>query len=80
MTARSSVFGVTEDRSTSSMYPAGASRHRQMGVGGDDSWGAQTHDQYKLFADRDYQYTYRLRPITRRDDAMSLSRRPTATT
>ncbi len=19
--------------------------HRQMGVGGDDSWGAQTHDQ-----------------------------------
>ncbi len=53
--------------------------HRQMGVGGDDSWGAQTHDEYKLFADRDYRYTYRLRPLTRRDDAMTLSRRPTAT-
>lgn len=54
--------------------------HRQMGFGGDDSWGAQTHDAYKLFADRDYQYTYRLRPITHGDDAMTLSRRPTATT
>ncbi|WP_243866619.1 glycoside hydrolase family 2 TIM barrel-domain containing protein [Actinophytocola oryzae] len=53
--------------------------HRQMGVGGDDSWGAQTHDEYKLFPDRDYRYTYRLRPLTRRDDPMALSRRPTAT-
>ncbi|GGK75760.1 glycoside hydrolase family 2 TIM barrel-domain containing protein [Mangrovihabitans endophyticus] len=52
--------------------------HRQMGVGGDDSWGAQTHDEYKLFADRDYQYTYRLRPLTRRDDPAALARRRTA--
>jgi beta-galactosidase len=53
--------------------------HRQMGVGGDNSWGAHTHDEYKLFADRDYTYTYRLRPLTDVDDAMRLSRRPTAT-
>ncbi|GLY42723.1 beta-galactosidase [Amycolatopsis sp. NBRC 101858] len=53
--------------------------HKQMGVGGDNSWGAQTHDEYKLFADRDYSYTYRLRPLPRRDQAMALSRRPTAT-
>ncbi|MET8849799.1 glycoside hydrolase family 2 TIM barrel-domain containing protein [Amycolatopsis sp. NPDC004625] len=52
--------------------------HRQMGVGGDDSWGAQTHDEYKLFADRDHRCTYRLRPLPRRDQAMELSRRPTA--
>ncbi|GHG14262.1 MULTISPECIES: glycoside hydrolase family 2 TIM barrel-domain containing protein [Amycolatopsis] len=52
--------------------------HRQMGVGGDDSWGAQTHDEYKLFANRDYHYTYRLRPLLRRDQAMELSRMPTA--
>ncbi|MBE1493357.1 beta-galactosidase [Amycolatopsis lexingtonensis] len=52
--------------------------HRQMGVGGDDSWGAQTHDEYKLFADRDYHYAYRLRPLARRDQAMELFRRPTA--
>ncbi|MBB4688230.1 glycoside hydrolase family 2 TIM barrel-domain containing protein [Amycolatopsis jiangsuensis] len=53
--------------------------HRQMGVGGDDSWGAQTHDAYKLFADRDYRYSYRLRPLTSRDQAPDSYRRPTAT-
>ncbi|KUL43952.1 glycoside hydrolase family 2 TIM barrel-domain containing protein [Streptomyces regalis] len=52
--------------------------HRQMGVGGDNSWGAHTHDEYKLFASRDYSYTYRLRPLTDVDEAMAASRRPTA--
>ncbi|GAA3889207.1 glycoside hydrolase family 2 TIM barrel-domain containing protein [Streptomyces lacrimifluminis] len=52
--------------------------HRQMGVGGDNSWGAHTHDEYKLFAARDYAYTYRLRPLTDVDEAMAASRRPTA--
>ncbi|MBC9726643.1 glycoside hydrolase family 2 TIM barrel-domain containing protein [Streptomyces sp. TRM68367] len=53
--------------------------HRQMGVGGDNSWGAHTHDEYKLFANKDYAYTYRLRPLRDVDDAMRASRRPTAT-
>ncbi|WP_408057163.1 glycoside hydrolase family 2 TIM barrel-domain containing protein [Streptomyces bobili] len=53
--------------------------HRQMGVGGDNSWGAHTHDEYKLFADRDYAYSYRLRPLKRVTGAMAASRRPTAT-
>ncbi|MFF4031488.1 glycoside hydrolase family 2 TIM barrel-domain containing protein [Streptomyces sviceus] len=52
--------------------------HRQMGVGGDNSWGAHTHDEYKLFADRDYAYTYRLRPLTDVRAATAASRRPTA--
>ncbi|MEV3856452.1 glycoside hydrolase family 2 TIM barrel-domain containing protein [Streptomyces sp. NPDC050095] len=52
--------------------------HRQMGIGGDNSWGAHTHDAYKLFADRDYAYTYRLRLITDVDRATWMSRRPTA--
>ncbi|MFF6636638.1 glycoside hydrolase family 2 TIM barrel-domain containing protein [Streptomyces althioticus] len=52
--------------------------HRQMGVGGDDSWGAHTHDEFKLFADRDHAYTYRLRPLTDVHRAHALSRRPTA--
>ncbi|MER6287810.1 glycoside hydrolase family 2 TIM barrel-domain containing protein [Streptomyces sviceus] len=51
--------------------------HRQMGVGGDNSWGAHTHDEYKLFADRDYAYTYRLRPLTDVARATAASRRPT---
>jgi beta-galactosidase len=53
--------------------------HRQTGVGGDNSWGAHPHDEFKLFADRDYAYTYRLRPLTRVSEAMAASRRPTAT-
>ncbi|MCL7430019.1 glycoside hydrolase family 2 TIM barrel-domain containing protein [Streptomyces sp. YS415] len=53
--------------------------HHQMGVGGDNSWGAHTHDEYKLFANRDYAYTYRLRPLTDLAEATRVSRRPTAT-
>ncbi|MFE6359135.1 glycoside hydrolase family 2 TIM barrel-domain containing protein [Streptomyces sp. NPDC057806] len=53
--------------------------HHQMGVGGDNSWGAHTHDEYKLFANRDYSYTYRLRPLTDLAEATRISRRPTAT-
>ncbi|WND34044.1 glycoside hydrolase family 2 TIM barrel-domain containing protein [Streptomyces sp. BB1-1-1] len=53
--------------------------HRQMGVGGDNSWGAHTHDEFKLFADRDYSYSYRLRPLTDVKEAMAAARRPTAT-
>ena len=30
----------------------------QMGVGGDDSWGAQPHDPYKLQSGRDYSLTF----------------------
>ncbi|MGW1541534.1 glycoside hydrolase family 2 TIM barrel-domain containing protein [Streptomyces sp. NPDC002309] len=53
--------------------------HRQMGVGGDDSWGAHTHDAYKLFADRDYAWAYRLCPLRDVRDAAAWARRPTAT-
>jgi beta-galactosidase len=37
--------------------------YRQMGVGGDDSWGARTHPEYTLPA-RPYQYRLRLMPYT----------------
>ncbi|NHC15886.1 beta-galactosidase small subunit-related protein, partial [Motilibacter deserti] len=50
----------------------------QMGVGSDDSWGAPTHDEYKLFANRSYGYSYRLAPIRTGQDAMQLSRRAVA--
>ena len=35
---------------------------KQMGVGGDDSWGSRTHPQYLLPA-ADYQFTFRMRPV-----------------
>ncbi len=37
--------------------------YKQMGVGGDDSWGARTHPEYTLPA-RDYTYRFRLRPYS----------------
>ncbi len=34
----------------------------QMGVGGDDSWGAWTHDQYRL-TQREYSYAFHISPL-----------------
>jgi len=45
----------------------------QMGVGGDDSWGAEIHKQYRLLADK-YEYSFRLRPVVKEDDVMKLAK------
>lgn len=37
--------------------------YRQMGLGGDDSWGARPHDEFQLKSNKDYTYRMRLRPI-----------------
>ena len=37
--------------------------YRQMGVGGDDSWGARTHPEYTLPA-KTYSYRFLIRPYT----------------
>ncbi len=37
--------------------------YRQMGVGGDDSWGAKTHEKYTLYADKTYEFTYTISGI-----------------
>jgi beta-galactosidase len=45
----------------------------QMGVGGDDSWGARIHPQYRLM-DRKYEYSFRMRPIVKEDDVLKLAK------
>jgi beta-galactosidase len=45
----------------------------QMGVGGDNSWGAEIHPEYRLL-DRQYEYTFRMRPIVREDDVLKLAK------
>lgn len=45
----------------------------QMGVGGDDSWGAMIHPQYRLL-DKKYEYSFRIRPVTREDDVVRLAK------
>ncbi len=45
----------------------------QMGVGGDTSWGAREHPQYRLAA-KEYAYSFRLRGMTAADDPAALAR------
>lgn len=36
---------------------------RQMGVGGDDSWGAPVHEEYRLPADQDMSFEFWIEPV-----------------
>jgi len=47
--------------------------YRQMGVGGDDSWGARPHPQHSLPA-KEYSYKFRLKPVLRTDDLMEVGK------
>jgi len=47
--------------------------YKQMGVGGDDSWGARPHAEYSLPA-QEYSYKFRLKPILKKDDLMKVSK------
>src|ERR1017187_9640872 len=37
--------------------------YRQMGIGGDDGWGARPHAEYTLPANEEYRHKFRLEPI-----------------
>jgi len=37
--------------------------YKQMGVGGDDSWGARVHPEFTLYANRSYAYAFRFKGI-----------------
>ncbi len=37
--------------------------HKMMGVGGDNSWGAKPHDQYRYYPDKPYSYRFKLSPV-----------------
>jgi beta-galactosidase len=37
----------------------------QMGVGGDNSWGAKPHKEFQLPSDQNYSYTVRLQPYNK---------------
>ena len=38
--------------------------HKQMGVGGDNSWGARPHPEYTLPPNKSYSYTFRLQAVS----------------
>ena len=45
----------------------------QMGVGGDNSWGALIHPKYRLL-DKKYEYSFRIKPIVKEDDILKLAK------
>lgn len=46
--------------------------YHQMGVGGDNSWGARPHPEFTLYPNRGYTYRFRLLPMTANYSAMAL--------
>lgn len=49
--------------------------YKQMGVGGDDSWGALPHDEFLIKPTANYSYTYRIIPIKSGINEMDLSKK-----
>ena len=47
--------------------------YKQMGVGGDNSWGALTHPEYTL-KDSVYNYAFRLKLIQKGEDVGAMAR------
>jgi len=47
--------------------------YKQMGVGGDNSWGAHTHPEY-LLKNNTYNYSFRLKMIRKGEDANLIAR------
>ncbi|MDO4602272.1 MAG: DUF4981 domain-containing protein, partial [Eubacteriales bacterium] len=47
--------------------------HKQMGLGGDNSWGAMPLEQYQIPAGETYEYTYTLKPISTSDVDASMA-------
>jgi len=37
--------------------------YKQMGVGGDNSWGALPHDEYRIMPDKSYSYSFIIKPV-----------------
>ena len=47
---------------------------KQMGVGGDNSWGAKPHNEFLIYPNQSYNYSYRISPISDTVNVMNLSK------
>lgn len=47
--------------------------YKQMGVGGDNSWGAWTHDEYRLTG-KEYRYSFRMKAISAGESPTELAK------
>jgi len=49
--------------------------YRQMGVGGDDSWGAKPHDEFMIHPDSSYRYSYQIVPVKNGSNDMQIGQK-----
>lgn len=49
--------------------------YRQMGVGGDNSWGAKPHNEFLIQPDSTYKYSYRIVPVKNESNDMDISKK-----
>ena len=42
--------------------------HKQMGVGGDNTWGAQVHPEYTI-TPHEWKYTFTIQPLKAKENA-----------
>ena len=49
--------------------------YKQMGVGGDDSWGAKPHDEFLIHPNSGYSYSYRIIPVKNGSNEMQVSQK-----
>ncbi|HEY5508358.1 MAG TPA: glycoside hydrolase family 2 TIM barrel-domain containing protein, partial [Paludibacter sp.] len=49
--------------------------YKQMGVGGDNSWGALPHDEFLIQPTANYSYTYRIIPVKSGVNEMEISKK-----
>jgi beta-galactosidase len=52
--------------------------YKQMGVGGDNSWGARTHPEYMLQGNQTYRYSFQIMGITAKDEVRKMARQKPA--
>ena len=68
---------VVQNRHTTDVKPRDLTSvnidYKQMGVGGDNSWGARTHDQYRL-TDKEFSYSFRMKAISGEEKPAELAK------
>lgn len=79
-----SALHYTEEELNSKKHPYQLERindievnlnYKQMGLGGDDSWGARPHQEFQLYPNKNYTYRMRLRAIdTNTENAMEINK------
>ncbi|MEG0389792.1 MAG: NPCBM/NEW2 domain-containing protein, partial [Cetobacterium sp.] len=79
-----SIYYTPEELSSGKRHPFELEKNKnvvlrvigkQMGVGGDNSWGAKPHDKYLLKAGDVHKYSFKLRGIDKKDNPMEISKK-----